>query len=80
MTTTIAAADGRHIDQVELICPACTRLVRPEAASPSEPENEMFGQQWSHLDGSALCLQLSGAIAAPVVRPRRVVCAARGGR
>jgi hypothetical protein len=78
MTTSIAGDTRTGPD--DLICPACTRAVQPEPPSPSGSEDRQAGQGWSHLDGSALCLQLSGELAEPVVRGRHLAGIGRGAR
>jgi hypothetical protein len=73
MATGIAGADRRLIDPDDLICPGWSRPVRPEPPRPWRGEDGSPAPGWSHLDGSALCWQLSGALAEPVVRCRRGV-------
>jgi hypothetical protein len=76
MTTSIAG--DTRTDPEDLICPACTRLVRPEPPSPSRVEDQASEQGWSHLDGSGLCSQLTGELAEPVVRGRHAAGIGRG--
>lgn len=78
MTTSIAG--DTRTDPEDLICPACTRAVQPEPPSPSRSEDRQAEQGWSHLDGSALCLQLSGDLTEPVVRGRHLADDGRGAR
>ena len=80
MATSIAGAARLIGDSDELVCPGCTRTVRPEPPSSSRIESRDAGQGWSHLDGSALCWQLFGALAEPVARGRRVGGAVGDGR
>lgn len=78
MTTSIAG--DTRTDSDDLICPACTRAVQPGQPSPSTSEERQTEQVWSHLDGSALCLQLTGELTEPVVRGRGDAATARSAR
>ncbi len=79
MTTSIVGADRRFVDPLDLICPGCTRPVQPEPPGCWPAEDGLPRPEWSHLDGSALCWQLSGALAEPVVRVRRALGGVSGG-
>lgn len=69
MATSVVGAAPSADAPADLICPACTRPVRPEPPSFWRGEDGCPAPGWSHLDGSALCWQLSGALVEPVGRP-----------
>jgi hypothetical protein len=71
--TSSADADRRPVEPDDLMCPACTRSVQPGPVGGGQPENGLpAGSEWSHVDGSPLCWQLSGELATPVARGGRV--------